>query len=136
MAAKVGRVTTKTGGDALAAMVSAGEGFAAPPEFTASTTVTDDRVGELEVSVDVEVSDGRARARRVCVGSGSERGVSATALRAVPTREVVASAVASVLMRVELTAKGARLEPANHKTDAAARDAVLRIVGYVDEVPS
>ncbi len=132
--ARIGKVTARADGEELLPPVPVGEGFAIPAEFNVTASV----IGpvELEVSIVVQVSDGRACARQVCVGSEAEGGVNAIVQRATPIREVVAAGVAAALWRVEfLSENRTKLTPADHREDPAARSTILRLVGYLDEVP-
>jgi hypothetical protein len=85
----------------------------------------------IEAVVEVEVSDGRARASSVTVRGGGRHGIGWTALAKVPVRDIVATAVLSTLLRTEVAADGtvqlARLEEADA---LEVRDIIQRVVGY------
>jgi hypothetical protein len=81
------------------------------------------------VTLDIEVSDGRARAVKVSVESA--RGIGWTTLANVPTRDLVATAVLTVIQRATRKPNGdiALAPPAKGQEQAAW--AVMRsLVGY------
>jgi hypothetical protein len=118
-------VTTRFGPGT--APVPAGEGFAVQPRFTVAGKIDGFTV---EIEVVIEGGPPKARARRVAVESDTPRGVSSTNLRRVPIRDMVGDGLLSVLMRVELLEKGAKLTPAPR--DEATRRAVEALVGYIE----
>lgn len=118
----------------MASPVPIAGGFAIWPEFEVISTFTEKGRDPIGINVLVEVSKERARAKRVSVER--EDGVSSTTLRGVPIRDVVATGVRRVLMRVELssTGKGAKMTPVAEDFGPTELEAVKRIVGYIEEV--
>jgi len=106
------------------------ERFAIPEKLD----IPADRDGEhLEIRVQIE--NGRARSRRVLIESSTPGGVSATTLRQVPIRNVVATACLSALLKVQTSPDGTvHFMPGPH--DAADVDEIRRVVqelvGYVE----
>jgi hypothetical protein len=65
------------------------------------------QLGEIQAHVQVEVTEGRARARSVTVSTEAPRGVGWRALGKVPIRDIVATGVLEALRKVEPWADGA-----------------------------
>lgn len=104
-------------------------GFAIPPTFDVIATVHDPKLGPITVEFPVEVSEGRARVRKVTVGTERPTGVGYNVLRAVPVRDLLASACALVLRKVEFTKPGsAKLTLA--QADEASIEAIRTLVGW------
>jgi hypothetical protein len=97
------------------------DGYILPSQLIART----ERDG-VTVEIDVEIVGRRARARRVTVTAEEEAGIGWTALAGVDTRNIVATAVLSALMRASLPEEGTiHLAPLSPDVDA---DEVLQIV--------
>jgi Family of unknown function (DUF5719) len=79
----------------------------------------------VQVHIDVEVVEGRARARSVTVRTDKPHGVGWTALSNVPVRDLVASGVRGALHRLVPEGEGRMVLKAPSEADA---DVVLQIV--------
>jgi|GEM_PF-5660745 hypothetical protein len=93
------------------------------------------RKDALRVTVDVEIEDGHAIARRVEVSTDEPGGVSSTLLRDVPVRGVMGWGVLGRLARVEITGKDATMVALGRKPTDADLAVVKRLVGYVSVRP-
>lgn len=102
-----------------------GDGLALPARFTAEGS-TD----TAELVVDVELLERRLVARRVCVETESDRGVTAAVLRAVPIRQLIVESARRHVVRVTILGEGMSMEPANLE-DEDVIEAVEAAVGYV-----
>jgi hypothetical protein len=81
------------------------------------------------VTLDIEVSDGRARAVKVSVESA--RGIGWTTLANVPTRDLVATAILTVIQRATVKPNGQfALAPPAKGQEQAAWEVVRALVGY------
>jgi len=99
--------------------VQVGEGYVVPRRFTASATSAD-----AEVNIDVEVTGGRAHARRVSVSRDPD----------VPIRDVIAWGVIQTLHRVEVIGKLAKLNLVGEPGEVEIA-VVKKLVGYVEVRP-
>lgn len=70
------------------------DGYVLPSKLQAHVELEDG----AQVDVDVEIVEGKARARRVCVAAEGRSGIGWTTLATVPTRDIVATAVVQSLM--------------------------------------
>jgi hypothetical protein len=104
-----------------------GEGLAVPETFPPVTATR----GAARAEVEVIVTKGRARARKVSIETEAASGVTAALLRDVPVRQIVAVAVRGLLMKVVVGDKSTNLEPVTKATEDEI-DAVQRAVGYVE----
>ena len=77
------------------------EGLALPKAFTAESEGGDGP--GFRIAIDVELIDKRLVAKRVCVETDSERGVTAANLRDVPIRRIVSATAVTKVLRVELS---------------------------------
>lgn len=102
------------------------EGLAVPERFPAKG-----HGDGLSVDIDVELVDGRLRARRVCIETESDRGVTAAAVRSVPIRQLVIGAGVGLVHHVEVSGKSVR-HTLTDPNDEVVIAAVEAAVGYVE----
>lgn len=107
-------------------------GYAIPRRFWARMDVhkggPTDPTG---VAIDVEVHDGRARAREVRVKSDRPLGVGSGTLRGIPVREVVAFRARHYLHRIEFNEHGEPTKVPVSLDDEKAWAVIQTLVGYV-----
>jgi hypothetical protein len=104
-----------------------GEGLAVPETFPPITATR----GGARADVEVIVTKGRARARKVSIETDAAGGVTAALLRDVPVRQIVGIGVRGLLTRVAVGDKSMSLEPVIEASDDEI-EAVRRAVGYVE----
>jgi hypothetical protein len=102
------------------------EGLAVPERFSAKG-----QGDGLRVEIDVELLDGRLRARRVCIETNSDRGVTAAAVRSVPIRQIVIGAGVGLVHHVEISGKSVS-HTLTDPNDEEVIEAVEAAVGYVE----
>jgi hypothetical protein len=103
------------------------DGYVLPRKLKAHATAPDGTVADVEV----EVANGRARARSVTVATEKPGGVGWTALAKVPIRNIVATACLDALFRVEVgDGEAMQLLPLRKADADDARQVVQGLVGY------
>jgi hypothetical protein len=102
------------------------DGFVLPHKMTANAELTDGPT----VTVEIEVTEGRARARTVMVTTSGPGGIGWTMLANLPIRDIVATAVLDRLMRARPFEGGLHLEPIRKSDADEAREIVQGAVGY------
>jgi hypothetical protein len=103
------------------------EGIAVPERFTVTAEKDDARA-----TIDVVLRDRRLWARRVCVESDSDRGVTAAAVRDVAILPLMLHGARGMVLRAKVGPKGIGYTPADeHDEEAIA--ALQAAVGYAKE---
>jgi hypothetical protein len=124
---KEDRGTIRSKWDWLSGFTSPQDGWVVPREGTADGELP----GGTRVHVEIEVAEGRARARRVTVESDQPHGVGWRALAKAPVRDMVATAVLGGLYRTMPGDEGAvQLVPLEPKDAEEALEVVRAAVGY------
>jgi hypothetical protein len=96
----------------------------------AKVTAEADR-GGVRVEIEIDVVEGRARARRVTVETDNPHGVGWAALAKAPIRDIVATAILASLWKTVPDADGVpNIVPMERADEAAAHDVVQAAVGY------
>jgi hypothetical protein len=118
--------TVRTTSDWLKGLTSPRDGWMLPSKLKAEA-----KRGDLHVNVEIDVVEGRARARRVEVETDNPRGVGWTALAKIPVRNIVATAVLDSLWKTVPDEEGVpNIVPMGSGDADAAREVVQAAVGY------
>ena len=105
-------------------------GYAIPNRFTVHAEPYE---GDWKADVDVEVTGGKARTRRVAVATDAPEGVTSTTVRRVPIREIVAKGALDLLRRNRVAKDGTtKLAPFMMEEAETAYAVLERVVGYVE----
>ena len=125
------RGTVRTTWDPLGDLSSPRDGWTLPRELELDAELP----GDVQVHIDVEVRQGKARARSVNVSTTRPHGVGWTALSQVPVRDLVATAVLDALLKSVPTSESSReLVPPEPKDAETVREVVQAAVGYRPDV--
>jgi len=114
------------------------DGYGLPRQITAHATDNPELPG-VDVTVEIEIEEGRARARRVTVETDDPAGVGWTTVAAVPIRDITATAVLASLWRMgpgdeEGTIRYLPLSEAAHVDTGEVREIVQSVVRYAPDL--
>jgi hypothetical protein len=125
------RGTVRTRWDPFGDLSSPRDGWTLPRELELDAELP----GDIQVHMDVDVRQGKARARSVTISTTKPHGVGWTALTQVPVRDLVATAVRDALLKSVPTSESSReLVPPGAKDAEEVREVVQVAVGYRPDV--
>jgi len=107
-------------------------GYVILRRFDLDATVNDEAPDPIKVKIKVEIRDGRARAREVCVSSDRPLGVGSVTLKSIPVRDMMAHRMRYFLHQIDFDEKGAPIRVPVPDDDEGAPIIVKKLVGYVD----